>query len=188
MNPLFAAAVDVQAFCASRRWRSTVIGGLSVQRWGEPRQTRDVDLTLITGIGDESRFVEALLTQYQGRIPDAHRFALERRVLLLESAAGIAIDVSLGALPFEERVVHRSSEFAFDASAIVRTCSAEDLVVLKAFADRPQDWLDVEGILARQGPAFDRELVVAELLPLLELKEDATPYQTLQRLYARQAS
>jgi hypothetical protein len=49
VNALFAAAVDVQAFCASRGWRWCVIGGLAVQRQGDPRQTRDVDLTLVTG-------------------------------------------------------------------------------------------------------------------------------------------
>ena len=36
-------------------------GGLAVQRWGEPRLTRDADLTLLTGFGKEARFASALL-------------------------------------------------------------------------------------------------------------------------------
>lgn len=187
MNPLFAAAVDVQAFCASQGWRSSVIGGLAVQRWGEPRQTRDVDLTLLTGIGGEQPYIEALLARYPGRIPDASQFALDRRVLLVETRSGIPMDISLAGLPFEERVVERSSEFAFAPGAVVRTCGAEDLVVLKAFADRPQDWLDVEGILVRQGRALDRQLIERELTPLLDMKEDMQPLDTLRRLYRRHA-
>jgi hypothetical protein len=52
------------------------------------------------------------------------------------------------------------------------TCSAEDLLVLKAFAGRVQDWLDVEGVIVRQGPRLDRQQVLAELRPLLDLKGD----------------
>jgi hypothetical protein len=93
--------------------------------------------------------------------------------------------VSLAALPFEARVIERSSACAFAPDALLRTCSAEDLVVLKAFADRPQDWLDVEGIIVRQGPALDRPLIVEELDRLLELKEDASPMASLEKFFRR---
>lgn len=114
-----------------------------MQRWGEPRQTRDVDVALLTGFGGEARFIDHLLQHYRPRRSDARKFALDHRVLLVETDTGIPLDISLAALPFEERVVNRSTEFEFAPGAILNTCSAEDLVVLKAFADRPQDWLDV---------------------------------------------
>jgi len=101
---------------------------------------------------------------------DARRFALERRVLLVESSAGVALDISLAGLPFEERVVARSSAFAFAPDVSLVTRSAEDLVILKAFAGRVQDWMDVEGIIVRQGARLDRALVLEELRPLLDLK------------------
>ena len=31
------------------------MGGVALQRWGEPRLTQDVDLTLLTGFGDEEQ-------------------------------------------------------------------------------------------------------------------------------------
>src|SRR5437870_4721416 len=105
VNALFAAAADVQALCVGRGWRSSLIGGLAVQRWGEPRQTRDVDLTLLTGLGGEERFVDPLLAHYRHRVPDARQFALARRVVLVETATGIPIDISLAGLPFEARVI-----------------------------------------------------------------------------------
>jgi hypothetical protein len=84
-----------------------------VLRWGEPRETVDVDLTLLTGFGQEEPFVTALLNRFEGRIPDAAAFALDRRVLLLRSREGVGLDVALGALPFEQRVVERSSFFEY---------------------------------------------------------------------------
>lgn len=84
MNPLFAAASDILMFCASRGWRCCVIGGVAVQRWGEPRQTRDVDLTLLTGLGDEASFVDPILARFAGRFSEARQFALDRRVLLVQ--------------------------------------------------------------------------------------------------------
>ncbi len=64
MNPLFAAAQSLQRFFESRRWRFCFIGGLAVQRWGEPRLTLDVDCTLLTGFGQEGRYVGELLSAF----------------------------------------------------------------------------------------------------------------------------
>lgn len=185
MNALFQAAADLQAFCVAHGWSCCVIGGLAVQRWGEPRQTRDVDLTLLTGIGGEERFADPILAHYRPRVPDARRFALERRVLLVETADRIPLDISFGGLPYEARVVARASPFVLAPGATLTTCSAEDLVVLKAFAGRAQDWLDIEGVAVRQGGRLDRERVLAELRPLLDLKEDAEAEPRLLALFRK---
>ena len=162
-----------------------MIGGLAVQRWGDPRQTRDVDLTILTGLGSEPAYVDPLVRHYDPRIADARAFALAHRVVLVETATGIPLDISLGALPYESRVIARASMYAFDMGAEVTTCSAEDLVVLKAFASRPQDWLDIEGIVVRQDSRLDRTLVLTELRPLLELKEDLSALSTVETLFNR---
>lgn len=185
MNPLFAAAAGVQAFCVARGWQCCVIGGLAVQRWGDPRQTRDVDLTLLTGLGGEERFIDPILSRYAGRFPEARQMAIERRVLLVETPEGVPVDIALGGLPFEARVIARSTPFAVAIGVMLVICSAEDLVVLKAFADRMQDWLDIEGVIVRQGPNLDRSLVLEELGPLLELKEDPQAEVRLRGLFAK---
>lgn len=43
MNPLLAAALEIQAFCRAQPWRFCFIGGPAVQRWGEPRLTQDAE-------------------------------------------------------------------------------------------------------------------------------------------------
>ncbi len=40
-------------------------------------------------------------------------------------------------------------------------------------AGRQRDWLDIEGIVTRQGRRLDEALIWRELLPLLELKGDS---------------
>lgn len=144
--------------------------------------TEDVDVTLFTGFGDESRYVDALLAEFQGRIPDAREFALAKRVVLLRTPAGDGLDVALGGLPFEGEMVQRSSSFDFQADTRRRTCSAEDLVVLKAFAGRGQDWVDVEGIAYRQRSRLDWRAVFERLTPLVDLKGEPETLDRLRRL------
>lgn len=183
MKGLFDLALEVQKFLREREWKFCFIGGLALQRWGENRLTRDIDITLLSGFGNEISYIDLLLARYAPRRADAKQFALEYRVLLLQSENNIGIDISLGALPFEEDLIERATDFEFLPGIIVCTCSAEDLVVLKAFASRPQDWVDVRGILVRQGKALDRRAVVERLEPLVALKEEPEILEHLHRLY-----
>ncbi len=151
MKDLFILARQVQDFLDAQGWRSCVIGGIAVQRWSEPRLTRDVDVTLLTGFGGEEAFVDAILQRFRFRAPGGRKFALENRVMLLAAEDGTGIDLALGGLPFEENVISRASNFEFYPGLVLRTCSAEDLVVMKAFAGRELDWGDVQG---RNCPAW----------------------------------
>lgn len=169
MKDLFEVARRVQKFLDGHGWRSCVIGGIAVQRWGEPRLTRDVDVTLLTGLGEEEKYVDEILRHFKSRIEGARDFALTRRVMLLTSEDGTDIDLALGGLPFEENAVGRASEFEFYPGMSLRTCSAEDLMVMKAFAGRDQDWGDVKGIIARQ-ESLNWKMIYSELEPLCELK------------------
>jgi hypothetical protein len=173
VNPLFTAALELQSFFEARRWRFCFIGGLAVQRWGEPRLTLDVDCTLLTRFGQESRYVDELLAAFSGRVESPREFALANRVLLLYSASRVPLDVALGAMPFEERCIERASAFDIGNGQSLLTCSAEDLIVFKAFAGRERDWLDIDTIIARQRHRLDVDAIWRELTPLLELKEDA---------------
>ena len=142
MIELAEAAAELQSFFDARGWPFCFIGGLALQHWGEQRLTRDVDATLLAGFGHEATFIDPLLGQFRPRIPDARGFALQNRVLLLESAGGIPLDIALGGLPFEAEAVARSSLVEFTPGTALRICSAEDLVVMKAFADRQRDWAE----------------------------------------------
>jgi hypothetical protein len=182
MKDLFILARQVQEFLDARRWRSCVIGGIAVQRWGEPRLTRDVDLTLLTGMGGEEPYVDEILRHYRSRVQGGREFALRHRVMLLEASDGTEIDLALGGLPFEANVMDRCNEFEFYPGMVLRTCSAEDLIVMKAFAERELDWADVKGIIARQGGRLNWRTILSELGPLCELKGEPEIVARLEQL------
>lgn len=182
MNDAFQAAVEVQAFLQSKQWRFRIIEGLALARWVQLRTTADVDVTLLTGFGSEEKYIAALLERFPSRRNDPEDFALQNRVLLLKTSQGIGIDIALGALPFEEGLILRATELDFGRDVLLLTASAEDLIVLKSFAGRSQDWIDIEGILIRQGDILDWDLVLSELAPLCELKESPETVTQLLRL------
>ena len=60
MNELLLAAKEVFDWLDSQSVDGCFIGGLAVQRWGEPRLTRDVDLTVLAEFGGEEKTVDIL--------------------------------------------------------------------------------------------------------------------------------
>lgn len=172
MNPLLAAASELQQFLTGRGWKFCIIGGLAVIRWGQPRATQDVDVSLLAGFGAEAEFVDPLLENFDGRLDDAREFAIQNRVLLVRSSNNVSLDIALAGFPFEERVIERASEFSYAPGVELTTASAEDIVLLKAFAGRDQDWSDVEGIINRQGKALDWQYIDQESELLCEIAEE----------------
>jgi len=183
LKTLFQVAAELQGFFEKENWKFCFIGGIALQRWGEPRVTVDVDVTLLTGFGGEKPFIRTLLAVYRSRIPDAAAFALENRVLLLKSAGGIALDIALAALPFEEEAVNRATRFEFLPGLSLLTCSAEDLVIMKAFANRPRDWVDIQTVIDRSQGKLDKAYILQRLTPLAEIKSAPEIVQALKALF-----
>jgi hypothetical protein len=183
MTNIFAAALELQNFFERRNWPFCIIGGIAALHWGEPRVTRDVDITLLTGFGGEELFVTELLSAFKPRVSEALQFALANRVLLVHASGGIGVDIALGALPFEESAVQRATKIQVAPKTELRICSAEDLIVFKAFASRDLDWRDVQGVIARQSSqSLDWNYILRQIAPLAEAKEQPEIVDRLQRL------
>jgi hypothetical protein len=65
------------------------------------------------------------------------------------------------------------------------TCSAEDLIVMKVFANRERDWPDVEAVITHRATALDWELIERELKPLLPLQGGEPARERLNELRRR---
>jgi hypothetical protein len=110
-------------------------------------------------------------------------FALQYRVLLLQDSRGLGIDIALGALPFEAEAVRRARSVEAFPGVTLRFCTPEDLIVMKVFANREQDWIDARMTIARQGvKALDWAYIRDHLRPLLELKEEPGSMDRLEGL------
>lgn len=183
-NPLLDAAVEIQGFCTQQRWSFCFIGGIAVQHWGEQRFTRDADLTLYTGVGDEKTFIDTVLRTFAPRNEGVRDFALRNRVLLIYAGNGMPIDISLGAVPFEQKAAADAKMQELAPGFRLRLCSPAALVVFKVFAGRPLDWNDVEGIVAKSGKRIDWSDVRSDLRELLALKQDDESLPRLEKLLA----
>jgi len=181
VNKLLEAAAEVCAFMAERQWKFCIIGGLAVQQWGEPRTTLDADFTLLTGWGDEERYVKEVLGHFESRIPGNFDYFVAQRILLIRSSNGIDIDIALGALPFEEAMIERAVTREFSHDVSLPCCTAEDLVVMKAFAGRARDWMDVEGVVKRQAQ-LDIDYVLGHISDFNELSNEPDLFGRVKRL------
>lgn len=138
---------------------AVVVGGVAVSLLGRPRFTRDIDALVDL---DEARWPDLVEAAHRARIvpriEDALPFARRSRVLLLRhTPSQIDIDVILGGLPFERATVAAAQPRSV-GDLTVRLPRVEDLMIMKAVAQRPQDLLDLEGLMAAH-PDADLALV-----------------------------
>ena len=191
MTPLVAAACELIHFLEGAGFRACLIGGLAVQRWGEPRLTRDVDATVLADYGTEAGVIDAVLGHFAARRPDAREFALANRVLVVRASNGVELDLSLAAFDFEREALDRATLYEFEPGVALVTCSAEDLIVYKAVAARPRDLEDIRTVIMRQVQRLDIDRVRRWLRVFAELKEDpdlARPFEDALRKYTRSGS
>ncbi len=179
MNPRFEAAWEIHQFLSQHNISYAIIGGTALPRWGEPRFTKDVDLTVVTSLEEGVvPFVRLMLTRFASRESDPIAFARQNRVVKLRATNQCDLDVSLGLPGYEAEMLERAVEYELEKGKVVRVCSAEDLIILKCVAGRPQDLIDVEGVVARQAKTLDvkyiREWLARfdELLPEPHARDD----------------
>jgi predicted nucleotidyltransferase len=152
--------------------RGAVIGGVAASLLGKPRLTDDVD-ALVLDADAETLLRSGTRFGFSPRIADAAEFSRQTRVLLLRYQPGdIDIDISLGALPFEDEVIERST-WLHVGNVRIRLASAEDLIIMKAVAGRPRDMMDIENVI-RANPDLDIERIrrwVREFSAVLDMPE-----------------
>ena len=148
-EPLIEALRSVVAALDSLPAPSMIIGGIAVIAAGVPRQTIDVDATVLGREAPLEDVVAALARHgISPRISNALEFARERQVLLLvHDATAVKIEVSFAWLPFEEKALALASEIEV-AGQTIRVARPEDLIVYKAAAWRDRDKSDVERLLS----------------------------------------
>jgi len=155
--------------------RGVVIGGIAVGLLSQTRFTEDLDAMVLLSVEEIPRFLaDAEKAGITPRIPQVEAFAKRSRVLLLRHAPSQTdIDISLGALPFEQEVVQRSIAHTIDETLTIRLPTPEDLIIMKAVAHRPKDLLDIQGII-QSHPHLDRVRIqdwVTQFAALLEMPE-----------------
>lgn len=143
----------VIAFLEEHQIPYMVIGGLALAIWGEGRATHDADFKVIveTSLDEFRKLVLAHFSERTTSIP-AHKKS--PYVLQVWAAPGLATDFLVSIFEYEKEAVRRAVTIdVFGTST--RICTAEDLIIHKAIADREKDWLDISTILYRQQEKLD---------------------------------
>jgi len=137
-----------------------IIGGIAVIARGVPRLTRDVGATLAGGVIELSALLDALRAHaLVPRIDDVATFAAANQVVLLRhEPSGVDIDLSIAWLPFEHEALAAAEPLDL-AGTRVAVARAEDLIIYKAVAFRPQDQQDIERLLVLHRASIDLDRV-----------------------------
>jgi predicted nucleotidyltransferase len=182
LEPFRETIESLQRLLQKYENRGVIIGGIAVGFLGKPRFTADVDAIFLLSIDDIPQFLEfAHEESIVPRIQNAKEFARKNRILLLKhSITDTDIDISLGILPFEEEMVERGSIKSV-ANLSVRLPTPEDLIIMKAIAQRPKDFDDIRTIVEKY-PVLDVERIKQWVIAFAEALEQPELWRQIERL------
>lgn len=134
----------------ARRIPYMVIGGQAVLIYGEPRLTRDIDITLGVspdGLGQIEELASVLRLTILVQSPP--EFVQTHMVLPCEDPeSDIRVDFIFSFTPYERQAIERARDIKIGRST-VRFAAPEDIVIHKLVAGRPRDLDDVRSILLK---------------------------------------
>ena len=126
-----------------------VIGGQAVLLYGEPRLTKDVDVTLGVDL-DGLAEILLLIEQMQfDLLVDPETFTRQTMVLPCQDpGTGVRVDFIFSFSAFEREALRRVNGVLINDTEVC-FASIEDLIIHKMVAGRPRDLEDVKSVLNR---------------------------------------
>ena len=127
-----------------------IIGGQAVLLYGEPRLTRDIDVTVGIGVSSLPDLLSSVNDIGLLALPEDVEAFVQRTMVLpaLHEETGIRVDFIFSYTPYEIEAIARTHKVVF-AEQEVAFASVEDLIIHKVFAGRPRDLEDVRTVLLR---------------------------------------
>jgi hypothetical protein len=147
-----------------------LIGGLAVSLRSRPRSTRDIDILLTV----PQVTLPALLVDLT-----AHGFTLDETTVITEFVRhhitkfeyhGVRVDWLKPVVPLYQHVLDTAgTDDGFGRP--IRVASAGGLILLKLLADRPQDQVDINSLLAANQGQLDLDWVEREWLSIFTTED-----------------
>jgi len=137
-----------------------IIGGQAVLIYGEPRLTRDIDITVGIDVDEIGKIISITKKLgFKNLVENVEDFTKRTMVLpVIEEKSGIRIDFVFSFSPYEMQALDRTTPIKFGKTD-VRFASLEDVVIHKIIAGRPRDIEDVKSILLKN-PNYDQQYVL----------------------------
>jgi len=136
-----------------------VIGGQAVLVYGEPRLTKDIDVTLAKEPEEVEEVIEAVnKMRLDILVDDPDGFVSQTYVLpTQEPSSGIRVDFIFSSSDYERQAIRRARSVRI-GKALVRVAAPEDVIIHKIIAGRPRDLEDTKGVLLKN-PDVDTEYI-----------------------------
>ena len=160
-----------------------VIGGQAVLLYGEPRLTKDIDITLGVGVRELNKLKETISSLGLKILVERDEEFVERNMVLptLDEKSGIRVDFIFSFSPYGRQAIERAKDIKLGRS-LVRFASLEDVVIHKVIAGRARDLEDIKSILLKNQKydsdyiekwlkEFDKSLTEQFLKIFREIKE-----------------
>src|SRR5947208_15986896 len=101
------ALVELSSWLSENGIGHMVIGGFAVTIWGEPRFTRDLDVTISVPADKLSSTIDMICSDFTSLVGDAEKFVTETRVLPI-IVRSIPVDLVFAALPYADVAIARA--------------------------------------------------------------------------------
>ena len=179
--PLRITLTDAVGFLESQSVAYALIGGLAISVRAQPRATVDVDLVIAADVDRALALVDALEGSTLAPLFDNVTQVVETAFILplRHRQTNVKVDVAIGLSGFERQAIARAQPMPL-ADSTVSVATAEDLLIMKAMAGRPQDEQDMRGIMIARGDELDWDYC----LSMAEKLGEAVGQDLLARLRA----
>lgn len=155
-----------------------IIGGIAASLLSVPRHTDDVDAIIMFDIEQLPTLMGSLERNgFRPRFEGMADLAPQNRlVAVVHEPTGRVVDIMLGCMPFDQELVERS-KVSQAVGVRFRLPTPEDLIIMKAIANRPKGREDIRS-LAAVYPDLDRNRIrhwveeYAELMEISDLADD----------------
>ena len=132
-----------------------IIGGQAVLLYGEPRLTRDIDITLGVDTDQLGKLLAVIKELSLKPLPEDITSFVSRTMVLpaIDEDSGIRVDFIFSFTPYETEAIKRTRKINILGSEVC-FASPEDVIIHKIFAGRARDLEDVR-IIVLKNPGID---------------------------------
>jgi predicted nucleotidyltransferase len=126
-----------------------IIGGQALLLYGEPRLTKDIDVTLGATLEKLDAVIVLAKRNELKPLVDPETFTRKTMVLPCQDRqTGIRVDFIFSFSPYETQALKRVRKVKF-GNVQIKFASPEDLIIHKIIAGRPRDIEDVKNVLIK---------------------------------------
>lgn len=149
---LFKSLIKISALLDKNAIRHCLTGGLAVSIVSQPRATEDIDFAVLLEEAEKEKLETILkseftVLQFQKTIMHLHNAAIQRALIRdpLDPEGVVIIDFLFPINEVFIRTVENAVRINTEGVSIP-VARAEDLILMKTLAGRPQDIFDIEAI------------------------------------------